>query len=366
MRLKLGVILCILVDLSPFCSAQSSTKTENGLSANQNLSDSFEPLRSQIVSKSEDPSIHAKTGTEQEPIYDLDYLRNICPYADICSRAGQIVPEQGMVSCCQSCSCDPTCEARGKCCNDNLNIEARKRCYRPLIAHSSLEPADTAYIFIDTCLNSPAVDCKSVSSEPWGSMYPVYDSATDTFYYNQHCADCNGIKNYTHWEVMVSCFDVNTYSNDHIIGALYGKTCDIIFTPPNIQLEKHVCFFDLIHQCNVSGLWQNYDAGLELACSTWYSPVNWLQSMDTFANVFCLLCNGYGFEKENLCSNFDGRGSGMLLTTTIDYRKVSSALSKSLAQQTQKNDEICQKNMVRHPTKVQVCLTLKAPRIKFI
>ena len=46
--------------------------------------------------------------------------------------------------------------------------------------------------------------------------------------------------------------------------------------------------------------------------------------------LFCLPCNGYVFEKENLCSKFDGRGSEMLLTTTIDYRKVSSALTKTL------------------------------------
>ena len=353
---KLIVIFYTLVCTIFHCKAQhGSTSAKNGLPSEQTLSDSSESPTTSIATTLLDSRIRIKTRTDQETKYNLDFLMYFCPYADICSRAGQIIPDNRMTSCCMSCSCHPDCKTLGNCCNDSLNMEVRKRCYWPLATQKPSSPiVDTAYILTDRCLNSSAVDCKSISTEPWGSMYPVYDSTTDTFYYNQHCAECNGVKKYKHWEISVGCSGINTYSNDILLGALYGKKCDIIFTPPKIQLERHICNKELIHQCNVSGLWQNYDASLELACTTWYSPIGTMRDMARFANVFCLLCNGITLRKEQLCLKDNNRSPGTLFTSIIDYQKIAASLVDSFVKQSQENDQPCRKFMVKHPAKVNM------------
>ena len=285
--------------------------------------------------------------------YDLSSLKDLCPYADICQYPGQAIPAK-KISCCSSCSCDPSCGTLGNCCDNDLNVNTSGKCYEPRATNEASVTTGIGYWLTDRCSNSSS--CKHMTSEPWGPMYPVYDVATDVSFYNQHCAECNGVHVYKHWDVGLHCRQTQaTYTNTMIVGGLLGtEECEIIFTPPKEQNEEHVCYTNPIQQCNVTGLWQTHDLGLELACSRWFSPVSMDRSKDTFANIFCLLCNGMYYEKERLCSSVPSKNTleKTTFTTTIDYRKIADALADSFHQQTKKGDIICRKHMMKHPFKV--------------
>ena len=329
--------------------AQTSTRrgsTENGVSSPQQsfLSTSSTPS-SLVVPKVEDPN-------------DIMILASFCPYSDICQYAGRDVPDK-KTSCCTSCSCDPSCGALGNCCDDRLNVDRKRSCYVPLVTNGE-RPLPLSYKegywLVDRCSNSSSdTDCKLMTSEPWGSMYPVYDAASDVSYYNQYCAECNGVQEFTYWDVGVSCFHSHvSYSNAVIVGGLLGKGCGVSFTPPREQLDQQVCYPNAIQQCNVTGLWETYDAELESACSLMNSPASMQGILDTYANVFCLLCNGMSFERDQYCEEIPSRNvfEANLFTTAIDYRKISSALTETSNHRPKKWDGTCRSHMVKHPFKV--------------
>ena len=289
----------------------------------------------------------------------IKVLRLYCPYSNICQQTREDVPDK-MTSCCTSCSCDPSCSDLGNCCDNRLNVDRKRSCYDPFVTNERQLPLsnETGYWLVDRCSNSSSdTHCKSTTSEPWGSMYPVYDAETDVSYFNLHCAKCNGVKMFTYWDVGVSCMQSHvSYSNAVIVGGLLGKGCEVTFTPPRGQLDKQVCYTNLIQQCNITGLWKDnmYNAEVEAACSRVYSPTKVQGTQDIYANVFCILCNGMHFKKYGLCETTPPRNdfNASLFTTAIDYRKISSAITEPFNHKPQKSDEICRSHMAKHPFKV--------------
>ena len=342
------IILCVIFLLSSASKAQNRGQgsTENDLSPHQS------PPDPGTVSSEIFPPITASNLSS-----DLSDLIDVCPYSDICQYRGRGT-RAANTSCCTSCSCEPSCGVIGNCCDGRLNVRRRRSCYRPLVTDDSefALSKETGHWLIDRCANSSSdTDCKSMSSDPWGSMYPVYDAATDVSYYNEHCAECNGVQEYTHWDVGVSCnrFDVY-YSNEVIVGGLLGKGCGVSFKPPREHEDNQVCYPDPIQQCNVTGLWLTYDPELELACYRWFSPTRSHSMPGAFANVFCLLCNGLYYDREYRCEVLSTKTEAMLFTTAIDYRRIASALSEQANQQPRKWVRKCSEHMVKHPLKVTV------------
>ena len=191
-------------------------------------------------------------GTEMTP-FDENYLKGQCIYADICDRKGKALPNKSKRSCCVSCSCDPFCEILGNCCNNNIT-DVSPMCHSSVLENESFEVETEAFLMVDRCLNdSNTTECKAVSTEPWGSLYPVYDAVGDRIFYNQHCAECSGVYLYTHWDITVSCV-TDYFSNKLFQRALQGKNCSIGFIPPaDLEITKHVCHKDLVSHCNVTG-----------------------------------------------------------------------------------------------------------------
>ena len=364
--MALGVILLT----SSICRAQTrrQANTENDFSPLEQPSTSPASPSSWITfpaSPSSWVSHTASLVTDSITVSnDLGGLRDLflyCTYSDICHYRARYIPAN-KASCCSSCSCEPSCGVLGNCCDNSLNVNRVRRCYKPLVTDDSklLRSKDSGYWLIDRCSNSSsATDCTLMTSGPWGSMYPVYDAATDVSYYNQYCAECNGVQEYKNWDVGVTCFLPHvSYSNAVIVGGLFGKGCGVSFKPPREQLDKHVCNPDLIQQCNVTGMWHTYDAELELACSRWYSPVRSQIMDDTFVNVFCLLCNGVPYKRGSHCEAIPPRNAfDTTFTTAIDYRKISSALVQPMNHQPKKWDGVCSKHMVKHPFKVTNCMS---------
>ena len=95
-------------------------------------------------------------------------------------------------------------------------------CYPALVENERTHTDTRNYFLMDKCLNSNNRDCKSIVSEQWGSLYPVYDNTSDTMFYNKNCAECNGVKEYTHFFLGVTCADVNLLSNELMKLALQG------------------------------------------------------------------------------------------------------------------------------------------------
>ena len=338
------------------------TTTEPDFSKSKAFLSFHEPSPEPLSKASDDPIVESNgnTNMNDQNKYNLSDLMNYCPFADICFRKGRAIPHKSVTSCCSSCSCNPSCKLRNNCCYSNLNMENAPPCYKPQTGKEAVTNEGIQYILVDKCLNSSfGTDCKSVSTEPWGSLYPVYDDVSDTFFYNQNCAECNGAEDYTHWDVTVQCrHDGSFLANDAIIGALLGKKCAVGFMPPSVQeLDKHICNTDIIKQCNETGLWQNYDADLELACSRWYSPYLDEKTKELFSNIFCFFCNG--FEHTNqvvaVCSEKEPTRLPSFyptLTTIIDYEKISHVIKKPKEAVSQLWDGNCRRHMVKHPLKV--------------
>ena len=291
---------------------------------------------------------------EEQSAYDLAYLQNQCPYADICLQKGKEVPSRSETSCCLPCSCSPSCKDFGNCCDKNKMNHSK--CHSAVIDHNHLYIIKRSYLMVDRCLAvSSETDCKARALEPWGSLYPVYDAAADRIFYNRACAECSGVVNYTYWDLIVNCPKTEYFSHERILGALLGQQCVISFKPPKeVVIERHICYEDSINRCNVTGNWKVYDADLETACLRWNAPVGEQQSLRfMYANVFCKICNGHEHDSELLCTKLLAKAdvSTFSFSTLINYRKISEVWSLTDAMK-DVSEDTCGLHTVKHPFKV--------------
>ena len=292
--------------------------------------------------------------TEKQSIFDLAYLQNQCQYADTCLKKGKEVPNRSKTSCCLPCSCSPSCEDFGNCCDKNKM--SHSKCHSAVIDRNQTFITKRSYLMIDRCLAvANETDCKARSLEPWGSLYPVYDAAADRIFYNRACAECSGVVKYTHWDLVVNCPKTDYFSHEQFFGALLGEQCAISFKPPKkVVIEKHICYEDSISRCNVTGKWKVYDAELERTCLRWNSPVADREfSRTIYANVFCKLCNGFEHDPELLCIKIFSKTDveTFSFSTVINYRKISDVLPLTDAKKAV-SEETCGIHTVKHPSKV--------------
>ena len=291
--------------------------------------------------------------------YDITSLRQLCPRADICTQ-GQGGSQKD--SCCLTCSCDSNCKKIGNCCDGNEAIG--NMCHLPLVERENLDTyGEPMYFMIDTCLNdSVYIECLVEDVAPWGWLYPVYDPVSDLNFYNHRCAECNGVQDYIYWDLKLkSSFDDRSLS--HCLSAMAGdplKDCTLGFTPPKeMEVIDHVCSIEIIHTCNVSGLWAMYDAELEHACHRWYSPViDYISGELRYANVYCGMCNGETIAPTDVCPDtvWD-RTTGIAhtdsLSMILDYKKVQKVIENQPTMKTgNAKNGLCDQYMVKHPTKV--------------
>ena len=221
---------------------------------------------------------------------------------------------------------------------------------------------------IDTCLNdSRLTDCSGEKVAPWGTLYPVYDRASDLNFYNHLCAECNGAYNYLFWDLNLEAFTYERSLTTCLNAMSEGRhsDCRIGFTPPKEMNEiDHVCSLGLVSSCNVTGRWLQYDADLEQACASMFSPVLNKAGLPEFANVYCALCNGVSVP-DDVCFGTTNTsdvlpplppielGSQKALSMLLEYETVSSVInSPPISGTTVPNNGKCGKLMVKHPTKV--------------
>ena len=291
---------------------------------------------------------------QQLPSYNLSHLSEQCPYADICNNQKRELPQKSFGSCCLPCSCDSTCGKIGNCCDKREN--SGYMCHYPIVQR--LNSNELGYFMIDNCLDGSDKDCTVITAAPWGSLYPVYDPALNMNFYNPQCAECNGVKDYSRWDINLVCSkpDVN---NEYYRSALRGQVseeCKIKFTPPRtMAIPRHVCSGELINRCNVTGFWKAHNAELEEACTRWYSPVVSRRGYLKYANIYCKLCNGGDYDPEEHCVAVRPEKITSLSSHAfiIDYRRVSALVDKRMDNSVKSaGNGGCGKDMVKHISKV--------------
>ena len=107
---------------------------------------------------------------------------------------------------------------------------------------------------------------------------------------NQYCAMCNDgavLDNLMPYETKIECEKpvALTYSKMQQIIKGDTRECNVTFKPPFFS-EGWLCAPYQISTCNVTGLWQEYDESIELACESFVDTFNL-----TYKNMFCYLCN---------------------------------------------------------------------------
>ena len=254
----------------------------------------------------------------------------------------------------------------GNCCEKSDTHE--DMCHIPYVEQDGAKVNGVLeYFMVDTCLNDSSFQhCLAEEVAPWGTLYPVYDPASDLNYYNHRCAECNGVENYKFWDLNLESFSYE-WSLSNCLNALSRgklKDCKIGFTPPKeMNILDHVCSHDLVSSCNVTGYWAQYDAELEHACHMWFSPVLDEIGQLEYTNIYCAICNGVNYAPTDVCYGMatnisDGSppvplGSQNALSMILDYEKVTSVINNpSVASAGSTKNGNCGRLMVKHPTKV--------------
>ena len=289
-----------------------------------------------------------------------DDIQQLCPFADICQQRSLKEIKLPYTSCCRSCYCDKKCGERGDCCftaDDAYNAETENNteCIKTAIEGlgGPILPAIKDYRVIDSCLSSEK-SCKMKKSAPWGALFPGYSPKTKRIYYNRHCAACNNVDDFQPWTFYIMNESVDETSNELLLDALEGNSDPIVFIPPNIDaVKKDECFKSAIKACNVTGLWQEYDAAIEEACHKFQAPVYHRRANGMFNNIYCIICNGKADDYFERCLPhplYSRGGSETALSGLLDFTRISQTLSPVASVSSGKD---CPKHTVHHPYKVR-------------
>lgn len=159
--------------------------------------------------------------------------------------------------------------------------------------------------------------CHSPDPDDVQENVPVYSASTKFHYKNRHCALCHDIQDLTYWGTHAFCdafVEVPALTSQRHLLDFFRREdfCAIHFIPPAADGgRKCQHSAELINTCNVTGDWQDYDADMEQACSSFVQPIPprrmhsgpMIYDEPFFQNVFCAQCNGVELYADNACGN---------------------------------------------------------------
>ena len=122
------------------------------------------------------------------------------------------------------------------------------------------------------------------------SLVPVSGWLFHT-YRNVYCAKCSGddfVNKYIYWDFTIFCDDTISFNRENILHVLEENDCEVYLKRPG-DVPAQLCDAPpeySISTCNVSGLWNDYNSTIEVACHAFTDPFN-----ETYRNYFCYLCN---------------------------------------------------------------------------
>ena len=122
------------------------------------------------------------------------------------------------------------------------------------------------------------------------SLVPVSGLLFET-YRNAYCAKCSGddfVNEYLYWDFIIFCDDTIVFNRENVWHVLEENDCEVYLKRPG-EVPTQIC--DALPEysistCNVSGLWNDYNSTIEVACHAFTDPFN-----QTYRNYYCYLCN---------------------------------------------------------------------------
>ena len=214
-------------------------------------------------------------------------------------------------------------------------------------------------------------------------MYPVYSFSKKILYYNRHCALCNDANDSIPWDVVMNCNSSDTLTADFLQDGLESGLCQVIFRPPDlVSVDKFICRTDVIASSNTTRLVKGIDKEVEEACASVRATVKYegASPVQTYANVFCKLCNEVDHLPENTCKAeydlFVSKSYHDSFMALVDWEVFESGFhdKESIHKSGRYKSRACGKNEIKHPTKVStnvyftVSLMLSniSPRLAFV
>lgn len=270
----------------------------------------------------------------------LDSLSELCPYNDFCRKNSIMnISVDNLGPCCIPCSCDEACRELETCCPDKIDTSDAYQSFQSACKNIIIKkaPGDETpswgigYRVLDDCPAAEAdtdlaFKCRTPNISDLRSVIWVSDTNAGQVFQNQYCAECNGIKQVTYWQVETQCgsasFDMSSPAS-----VLKEDDCTfLLHMPVNMRLltEKYQCFIPQIEQCNETGLWIHYDETIETGCNTYSMPFlseyagGELRSI--FKNAFCYMCNVDSFiPKQHMCSKTSEKSGNTKFSLIIDF-----------------------------------------------
>ncbi|XP_033732607.1 uncharacterized protein LOC117322017 [Pecten maximus] len=200
---------------------------------------------------------------------------------------------------CPRCSCDKDCVQSGTCCPDIMFSFPEPICQDIFIIRNTPFGNDQGHMIVE-CHDESSHETKEKCYQNFTSAQlmqkpPVTSNKYAFTFRNKHCAECNGVFNYSNWGIGISCETVSDFN----FLSTYGDIIDqAIEEHCNVQYEedddssKHRCLstthipISSVTECNVTGTWLTYDNDIANACHSSYHIED-----KGFKNVFCLMCN---------------------------------------------------------------------------
>lgn len=258
---------------------------------------------------------------ELDEFLKVSLRTSLCPYSHFCtSNASEILSEEDHMSCCIPCSCADDCWRRGNCCPDKRILDSRpptEECLSTLVKRKADDNSNyngihrniKRYFVVNSCLNTEknvtiAEKCKGNKKTTLEDYAWVSDGTK--IYQNKYCAECNGISEYTMWNLMTTCEEllssIPTAENNYTI----PDSCDIINYPSEgDDFLTSMCYDSDISECNTTGLWESYDEKIHAACNAFnltFLQISYFK-IRVYRNVFCYLCNKKtSLQTEGICS----------------------------------------------------------------
>lgn len=213
-----------------------------------------------------------------------------CSPNRICTTSSRVHPPLKynitLPSVCPLCDCDERCILRGTCCPDLLfSRKAVPSCVDVTIIGDDKRK----FYMVPACREKDS--CTDTSLEVRLKNVPVSSIATSYSYETKALAEKyeNGAT-LLEWGVEFVCnssVDFNFISKySRLIESVQRENCSIRYSPSDMmKVQECSTTVNTISRCNMTGLWVNYDPGIDWACSNYY------QHSGLFENIFCRLCN---------------------------------------------------------------------------
>nr|XP_022313281.1 uncharacterized protein LOC111118229 isoform X2 [Crassostrea virginica] len=204
-------------------------------------------------------------------------------------KSVNVLPKQ-----CPSCSCEEECEVNRNCCPDKFL--ARTYVQTNFQFKTERFAGENLYLMVSSCpqtsFNLREDSCHvSINRTNFLNQVPVYSPLSNRTYVNVQCSTCHGETKVVPWRYFIECpresVDLDFYTNaDHLWYDMQGNNCTIDYIPPfNSTVLPCDKEHSLVGECNITGLWEEYDEDILFACNQYENQYS------VFKNVFCFFCN---------------------------------------------------------------------------